>query len=278
MVERDGSSAGEDALRARRRLHASRTFAGMVRVDGDLDPETGEALLTALGAIMDAEARSGAEDARSPAQRRADALGEVCRQWLDRSDRPTVAGERPHLTVTVRVGRSGTCGERRARPRGTGAPGGGQKSRVRRIHRAGGDGRALRAARCWPADARSFPRAQRRAVVIRDGHCRFPGCDRPPTWCDAHHIVHWADGGPTSLVQPDPALPAAPHDAARAWRVPARAGGRPAGVQETGRVGARDPIAVERAPPLASLASRRDTSLRGRDDRALTVAGSRRTR
>ena len=48
-----------------------------MRVDGDLGPETGETLLTALGAVMDAEARSGAEDGRTPAQRRADALGEV---------------------------------------------------------------------------------------------------------------------------------------------------------------------------------------------------------
>jgi|SRR5438552_8550705 len=74
----------------------------MVRVDADLDPETGESLLTALGAVMNAEARSRTdEDHRSLAQRRADALGEVCRQWLGGSDRPNVAGERPHLTVTV---------------------------------------------------------------------------------------------------------------------------------------------------------------------------------
>jgi HNH endonuclease len=35
---------------------------------------------------------------------------------------------------------------------------------------------------------------------VRDGRCRFPGCDRPPPWCDGHHIVHWADGGPTALA------------------------------------------------------------------------------
>ncbi|MET7672719.1 HNH endonuclease signature motif containing protein, partial [Micromonospora luteifusca] len=29
--------------------------------------------------------------------------------------------------------------------------------------------------------------------------CAFPGCDRPPRWCDAHHIHHWADGGTTNL-------------------------------------------------------------------------------
>jgi hypothetical protein len=28
----------------------------------------------------------------------------------------------------------------------------------------------------------------------------FPGCDRPHTWCDAHHVRHWADGGPTSVT------------------------------------------------------------------------------
>jgi hypothetical protein len=37
------------------------------------------------------------------------------------------------------------------------------------------------------------------ALVLRDRHCVFPGCTRPPLACDAHHVVHWADGGPTSL-------------------------------------------------------------------------------
>ncbi len=41
--------------------------------------------------------------------------------------------------------------------------------------------------------------AQRRALVVRDRGCRFPGCDRPPNWCDAHHLRHWAQGGPTDL-------------------------------------------------------------------------------
>jgi len=44
-----------------------------------------------------------------------------------------------------------------------------------------------------------IPQAIRRAMIIRDRHCRFPGCDRPHTWCVAHHVVHWADGGPTAL-------------------------------------------------------------------------------
>jgi hypothetical protein len=39
--------------------------------------------------------------------------------------------------------------------------------------------------------------AQRNALVVRDGGCVFPGCDRPPSWCEGHHLVHWLDGGPT---------------------------------------------------------------------------------
>jgi hypothetical protein len=33
---------------------------------------------------------------------------------------------------------------------------------------------------------------QRQALIVRDGGCAFPGCDRGPEWCDAHHIIHWA--------------------------------------------------------------------------------------
>ena len=38
--------------------------------------------------------------------------------------------------------------------------------------------------------------ALRRALVARDGGCRFPGCNNQ-RWVDAHHIEHWADGGET---------------------------------------------------------------------------------
>jgi hypothetical protein len=38
----------------------------------------------------------------------------------------------------------------------------------------------------------------RRAITNRDRGCIFPGCDRPPSWCDAHHCWEWDDGGPTS--------------------------------------------------------------------------------
>jgi hypothetical protein len=40
--------------------------------------------------------------------------------------------------------------------------------------------------------------ALKRALLARDKCCRFPGCSHE-RWLDAHHVVHWADGGETSL-------------------------------------------------------------------------------
>lgn len=62
--------------------------------------------------------------------------------------------------------------------------------------------RVVMSARSEPLDVGRrtplVPPAMRRAVVLRDRRCRFPGCDRRHTWCDAHHVVHWADGGATA--------------------------------------------------------------------------------
>jgi hypothetical protein len=47
--------------------------------------------------------------------------------------------------------------------------------------------------------SRTATPTQHRLLARRDRGCVFPGCDRPPGWCQAHHIVHWVDGGPTDL-------------------------------------------------------------------------------
>ena len=36
-------------------------------------------------------------------------------------------------------------------------------------------------------------------LCLRDGGCSFPGCTTPAHWCDAHHLIHWADGGRSDL-------------------------------------------------------------------------------
>ncbi len=45
-----------------------------------------------------------------------------------------------------------------------------------------------------------IPAAIRRAVILRDQHCRWAGgCDQPASACEVHHVTHLADGGTTSL-------------------------------------------------------------------------------
>lgn len=201
-AERERRLDGEDTVRARRSLHASPTFEGMVRLDGTLDPDNGEPMMTALRAVLDAEARSPGheEDRRTPAQRRADALGEICRQWLDLAQRPTVGGERPHVTVTVPAQvLSGRIGGAADLDHAGTAP----TELARRLACDAAVMRVVLSARSEPLDVgrrtHVVPPSIRRAVIVRDRHCRFPGCDRPHHWCDAHHVTHWADGGPTSI-------------------------------------------------------------------------------
>jgi hypothetical protein len=42
---------------------------------------------------------------------------------------------------------------------------------------------------------RLFTAAQNRAMAARDGGCVWPGCERPPSWCESHHTVEWRDEG-----------------------------------------------------------------------------------
>ena len=49
-------------------------------------------------------------------------------------------------------------------------------------------------------EQRLFTRRQRIALAVRDGGCRFPGCTKPVSWTEAHHIAYWArDGGKTEI-------------------------------------------------------------------------------
>ena len=190
----------EDERFGRRRLHASPTLGGMVRVDGDLDPETGQTLLSALQAVMDVDAKTRYEpELRNPGQRRADALSEICRTWLDSSERPAILGERPHVVVTLDLDAlEGRVGRSELQDWGPVTP-----QTARRLACDAKVSRVITDGASRPLDVgrstRVVPPALRRALTVRDRGCGFPGCGRPPSWCDAHHVRHWADGGQTAL-------------------------------------------------------------------------------
>ena len=48
-------------------------------------------------------------------------------------------------------------------------------------------------------DVRYATEQQYRALVVRDGGCRWPGCHIPARWCEADHLMPWENGGPTDL-------------------------------------------------------------------------------
>ena len=196
----DPDGALDDANDAHevRRLHLSHTIDGVYVVDGLLDSEGGAMLQSALNALSAPLPR----DERSAAQRRADALVEVCRRQLDAGDLPAAGGQRPHLTLTASIDTlRGEPGHPPADVQwGLPVPG----ETARRIACDAAAAMVVLDAQGAPIGAgrstRVIPPALRRALVVRDGGCTFPGCDRPPDWTDAHHLEHWADGGPTDLA------------------------------------------------------------------------------
>ncbi len=180
-----------------RRLNVSSTFEGMVRGDFDLDPEGGQIVLTAIRALSES---TDPADTRTPQQRRADSLVELCRDHLDHGDTPTQGGEKPHISLLVSLG---TLESRAGEPCELDETGVITAQAARRI---ACDAAISRIITQGPSEAldvgrrtRTIPPALRRALNLRDRGCVAQGCDRPPRWCDAHHILHWVDGGETKL-------------------------------------------------------------------------------
>ena len=47
---------------------------------------------------------------------------------------------------------------------------------------------------------RTYIKDARRAILIRDRHCQWPGCALRATWCEVHHLTWWSKTGPTDQV------------------------------------------------------------------------------
>ena len=193
----DGALTAANDDHAHRWLHLSQTYDGVFVVDGKLDAEGGALLKAAINAL-DTPCKS---DDRSAAQRRADALVELATRQLQAGELPAVAGQRPHLTVAASVE---TLRAQSGAPAGELSWAGPVVAEtVRRIACDAAVSKVTVDTHGYPLDVgrtvRTIPPAIRRALVIRDRGCRFPGCDRPPEWTDGHHLKHWADGGETRL-------------------------------------------------------------------------------
>ncbi len=191
-LDSDGVLSDANKANSRRFLHLSQTFDGVYRIDGWLDAEGGAVLNTALDSVMGPWLEG---DDRSATQRRADAAVEMARRQLDGGHLPEVAGQKPHLAVSVDMATlSKEPGSMAAELESS------QPIPAETARRLACDA-AITPIIDGEADhtSRIVPGATRRALIARDKGCRFPGCDCPPAWTDAHHVKHWADGGPTTL-------------------------------------------------------------------------------
>ncbi|WP_307794659.1 HNH endonuclease signature motif containing protein, partial [Winogradskya humida] len=179
----------------RRGFTMSLPVNGMVRLSGALGLEDAAVVQAALHPLC----APSPDDKRTPSQQRADALTEICRLALRTTDLPVDGGEPPQLSVAVTYGPL-------AQALGVGTTDTGVRVSPDTVRRLacdarilplvlGGQSQILNAGR----RRRNATGALRRALHLRDRGCAFPGCDRPPRWTDAHHVWHWAAGGPTNL-------------------------------------------------------------------------------
>jgi hypothetical protein len=187
----DGQPAGSDE-----RLHLSRTMAGRRELSGSFEADGGSVIETALRL---ATTRDDDGETRTPAQRRADALVDLCQWYLDHHGHAGAGRHRPHVNVIVDVddfhaGGSGQLDDGTLLPRPS-------------VERLLCDCALHRVVRDQTGSIVDYGRATRSipvnlwaALVVRDRGCRHPGCDRPVEWCDGHHVnVHWEHGGETNL-------------------------------------------------------------------------------
>ena len=211
----------EAAAYAARTLSIMSNGDGRVRLSGWLDTEAAAIVTAALDPLCSPRRPAGTgrrldgdgpghgmpdgvrdsvvADDRTMGQRRADALIEVCRLALGTGELPLNGGDRPQIAVTVAF-------DPLRRELGVGTLDTGHRLTPAATRRLACDAQILPAV--LGSDGQILDVGQsrrlitgtlRRALVLRDAGCAFPGCTRPPRWCDGHHIRSWASGGPTSL-------------------------------------------------------------------------------
>src|SRR6267378_6362562 len=194
-----GYAASEADLVENRSLKMSTDDeSGAVFLSGVFDPVGGAAIRTALEPLA---RRSGADDNRPYDRRLADALVDVHMHALDNGLVPQNANQRTHLQVTTSLETLKGLDGAPAAELEFSLP-----ISAKAVERLACDcsiTRILLNSDSMVIDVgrakRVITPAQRKALNARDGHCVWPGCDRPASWTSGHHLVHWIHGGTGDL-------------------------------------------------------------------------------
>jgi hypothetical protein len=204
----------EEAMRQKRYLRFYKRADGMTKVDGLLDPESAAVVEDALDRVTmprrggprfvdpTEQAREDAakDDPRTLQQLAVDAFVQFVKMAATVDDGTVFGVKAPAVRVHVRLsdirrGEGAGFAEGQDAALGMGA--------VHRFMCAGGvvpilfddTGQAINVGRTQ----RPFNERQRIAIAARDGGCMIRGCDRPPSWTEAHHLDEWGKGGRTDI-------------------------------------------------------------------------------
>ncbi|WP_410652847.1 DUF222 domain-containing protein [Amycolatopsis sp. cmx-4-54] len=202
LLDPDGNEPKDpEPKEPRREITLERRKDGFWKLTGLLDDETGARTHAALEAYAQPRPvdEFGQADLRMKCERLGDAWADILDLAIACPDQPGTSGYRTLVHVTIgldelKTGLGTACldfvGTMTAREARLAAC---DCLMLPVVMSAAGE----------PLDVGRLRRfvtpGQRRALNIRDGGCAFPGCHRKPKNCHAHHIHHWADGGPTDL-------------------------------------------------------------------------------
>jgi 5-methylcytosine-specific restriction protein A len=200
LLDQDGEQPDDRPPARVNELFLTRLPDGGGKLKGRFDDA---GMFDAIAAVVDAHAAPlTAEDDRSMAERQAQALADVCGYVLDHAPSsvlPDAGGHRPHVNVLIRL--EDLENRARAGCLDFGGPVAPESLRMLCCDAAvvpvvlNGKGQPLDVGRA----TRTIPDGLRRAVAARDRGCSHPGCGRPASWCEIHHLIPWEHGGETKL-------------------------------------------------------------------------------
>jgi len=213
-LDAQGVAAREHELRERRTSRLTRLPDGMTRLVALLDPESAARVVPLLEAATSprrggprfvsdedvARAQSIVDDERTTEQIALDALVELIAIGARGDSRHVIGTPQPPVRVLV-TKRDLDAGVGVGRLEGQSAPVS-IATVERHICSAGAQGVLFEekgAVLDLGRAKRLHKGRQRTAIAARDGGCLMPGCDRPPSWSEVHHIVPWSEGGGTSV-------------------------------------------------------------------------------
>jgi len=197
-LDPDGPEPDEDDAQSRESVWLKKADQG-VTFGGYLAGENAELLQTLIFAgAKPHKTADGQRDPRTRGKRQADALTAILTTAAGTGSAVPGHGDiKPHITVTIDLEDLKTAS-------GTGDLVHGDSlsaAAVRRLACDAGIIPLVLGSNSEPLDVgteeRFVTRALRRALNARDKGCVI--CGAPPAMCEAHHVIHWADGGPTSL-------------------------------------------------------------------------------